>query len=80
MANPRKIASLVAVSAAIIAMAGNGPAPSPGSKDAKPASPIVELAGATWHGSFDQALLVAKSEGKPVLHFQMFGRLDDAYC
>jgi hypothetical protein len=40
----------------------------------------VELAGATWHGSFDQALQVAKSEGKPVLHFQMFGRLDDAYC
>jgi hypothetical protein len=33
-----------------------------------------------WHKSFDEACLAAKSSGKPVLLFQMLGRLDQEFC
>ena len=48
--------------------------------EATPAGKPVTLAGKTWLGSLDEALVVAKRENKPVLHLQMFGSLDDAYC
>jgi hypothetical protein len=47
---------------------------------AQPEPKIVELAGLEWHGSLGAALQIAKKENKPVLHLQMFGKLDDAYC
>jgi hypothetical protein len=40
----------------------------------------VELAGAVWLGSFDMAKKEAREAGKPILHLQMFGALDDAMC
>jgi hypothetical protein len=40
----------------------------------------VEVAGSVWHGLFSEAQRIAKEQDKPILHFQMFGRLDDAYC
>jgi hypothetical protein len=55
-----------------------GVEPAPG-KESAPAL-NVEIAGATWLGSFDEAVERAMSEDKPVLHLQMFGKLDDAYC
>ncbi len=33
-----------------------------------------------WHDSFAAAVEAAKSSGKPVLLFQLLGRLDDAFC
>ena len=50
------------------------------SEPAKPTQPNVTLAGLTWHGSLDEALQLARKQGKPVLHLQMFGKLDDAFC
>ncbi len=40
----------------------------------------VEIAGSLWHSSLNQALLLATKLDKPVLHLQMFGRLDDEFC
>ena len=47
---------------------------------AKPAQPKVSLAGLTWESSLQDALTKASLENKPVLHLQMFGKLDDAFC
>ena len=33
-----------------------------------------------WHASVDVARAAARESGKPVLVFQMLGRLDDAMC
>lgn len=33
-----------------------------------------------WHGSFAAATEAAAKSGKPVLLFQLLGRLDDAFC
>ena len=46
---------------------------------AEPAHPVV-LAGLKWYGSLAEATSVAAKDNKPVLHLQMFGRLDDAFC
>jgi hypothetical protein len=75
----RNLATLAAVSAAIIALA-TSPAEAP--TKAAPAKDYgtVQLAGATWLGSFDEAVRQARESGRPILHLQMFGRLDDAYC
>ena len=40
----------------------------------------VNLAGVLWHGSLEDAEKIAQQENKPILHLQIFGRLDDAYC
>jgi hypothetical protein len=40
----------------------------------------VTLAGVTWEPSLVNAEFRAKVEHKPILHLQMFGRLDDALC
>lgn len=45
-----------------------------------PTTPPVVLAGLTWHSSLDDALQIARKENKPVLHLQMFGRLNDEFC
>jgi hypothetical protein len=33
-----------------------------------------------WHASYDAALAAARVSRKPVLLFQLLGRLDDALC
>ncbi|MEM7308328.1 MAG: hypothetical protein AAF682_16735 [Planctomycetota bacterium] len=33
-----------------------------------------------WHGSYEEALAAAAESGRPVLLFQLFGRLDEAFC
>ena len=34
----------------------------------------------TWHGSRSEAQAAAAQSGKPVLLFQLLGRLDEAFC
>jgi hypothetical protein len=34
----------------------------------------------TWHETHAAALAAAKKSGKPVLHFQLLGRLDEEFC
>jgi hypothetical protein len=43
--------------------------------DAKVAPGLVR-----WHASADEARAAARTSGKPVLVFQMLGRLDDEFC
>lgn len=45
-----------------------------------PAAPVTKLAGVEWQTSLAAATRKAEATGKPILHLQMFGRLDDAYC
>ena len=33
-----------------------------------------------WHASFDDACKAAEKSGKPVLLFQLMGKLDDQFC
>jgi hypothetical protein len=33
-----------------------------------------------WHAGFDSACAAASKSGKPVLLFQMMGKLDDQFC
>jgi hypothetical protein len=49
---------------------------------AKPAeaNPEVEPGLVPWHADFAAACAAAKSSGKPVLLFQMMGRLDQQFC
>ncbi|MCA8969002.1 MAG: hypothetical protein KDC95_04440 [Planctomycetes bacterium] len=34
----------------------------------------------SWHGSFAAALTASRTSKKPVLLFQLLGRLDDPFC
>ena len=40
----------------------------------------VEPGKVAWHPSFAHAKLAAQASGKPVLLFQLLGRLDDEFC
>lgn len=33
-----------------------------------------------WHASYDEALNASRVSGKPVMLFQLLGKLDDALC
>jgi len=44
------------------------------------ASHDVEIAGSVWRTSFEEAKYLAQEQGKPILHLQMFGELDDEFC
>jgi hypothetical protein len=44
------------------------------------ANPRVEPGLVKWHPSFAAACEAAKKSGKPVLLFQMMGKLDDQFC
>jgi len=39
-----------------------------------------EIAGAAWESSWEQAVSRARREGKPILHLQMLGHLDEKWC
>jgi len=43
-------------------------------------NPKVEPGKVTWHQNFKDACASAKLSGKPVLLFQMMGKLDDRFC
>lgn len=81
MVRTGQIASLITLAAGLIALT-----PTDSSDIALPSDKPertfanVEVAGAVWHGSFSEAQKIAKQQSKPILHFQMFGRLDDAFC
>jgi hypothetical protein len=44
------------------------------------ANPKVQPGVVNWHTSFAEALTAARKSGKPVLLFQMMGKLDDQFC
>jgi hypothetical protein len=43
-------------------------------------NPKVQSGNVRWHSSFAAACEAAKKSGKPVLLFQMMGKLDDQFC
>jgi hypothetical protein len=43
-------------------------------------NPKVQPGKVRWHADFDTACRAATQSGKPVLHFQMMGRLDEKFC
>jgi hypothetical protein len=43
-------------------------------------NPKVEPGKVKWHGDFDTACKAAAKSGRPVLLFQMMGKLDDQFC
>jgi hypothetical protein len=43
-------------------------------------NPKVEPGKVKWHAGFEAACAAAAKSGKPVLLFQMMGKLDDQFC
>jgi hypothetical protein len=43
-------------------------------------NPKVEPGKVKWHADFDTACKASAKSGKPVLLFQMMGKLDDQFC
>ncbi len=41
---------------------------------------IITLGQATWHSDLQKAQALSKSTGKPLLQFDMIGRLDEKWC
>lgn len=56
------------------------PAPTPANTKADPANPKVEPGKVKWHADFAAACQASAKSGKPVLLFQMMGKLDDQFC
>jgi hypothetical protein len=46
----------------------------------KSANPKVAPGKVKWHPSFEEACTAAQKSGKPVLLFQMMGKLDEQFC
>jgi hypothetical protein len=60
-------------------LAGNTtPAPTPAAD--KFVNPKVQPGKVRWHKDFAAACRAAQKSGKPVLLFQMMGKLDDRFC
>lgn len=57
------------------ALTGKGEKSATGSSN-----PAVAPGKVKWHSDFDTACQAAKKSGKPVLLFQMLGRLDQEFC
>jgi hypothetical protein len=55
-------------------------ADAPDAKPADLANPKVEPGKVRWHADFAAACGAAGRSGKPVLLFQMMGRLDEKFC
>jgi hypothetical protein len=60
-------------------LATTTPAPAPPAKDGF-VNPKVAPGKVNWHADFDAACKAAAKTGKPVLLFQMMGKLDDQFC
>jgi hypothetical protein len=50
------------------------------SKDTPFVNPKVEPGAVKWHATFDEACQASAKSGKPVLLFQMMGKLDEKFC
>lgn len=51
-----------------------------GASEAEPSPTRCAPGLVSWHANFETAVERARVSSKPVLHFQLLGRLDDAYC
>jgi hypothetical protein len=58
----------------------NRTVPAPAAAGAAFVNPNVEPGKVRWHADFDAACRAAARSGKPVLLFQMMGRLDQKFC
>jgi hypothetical protein len=74
---------------ALVGREANVPAVQPGAPATPPVAqlaPVPDPDATTepgkvhWHATFDAARDAAKKSGKPVLLFQMMGRLDHTFC
>lgn len=54
--------------------------PAASSQFENPASDPIEPGLVDWHPSFEVACAFAKESGKPVMLFQLLGRLDEEFC
>jgi len=61
-------------------IAGNQPAARSTASPDKFRNPQVEPGKVRWHKDFEAACTASKKSGKPVLLFQMIGKLDDRFC
>jgi hypothetical protein len=52
----------------------------PGARATTLTNPTVVPGKVAWHADFDAACLRARTSGRPVLLFQMLGRLDQQFC
>jgi hypothetical protein len=66
---------LAMTAAASLAQPPTAPAPRPAETD----NPTVEPGKVKWHKSFADAKAAAADSGKPILLFQMMGRLDQQF-
>jgi hypothetical protein len=55
-------------------------APAPATTDNAFVNPKVEPGMVKWHATFDEACQASAKSGKPVLLFQMMGKLDEQFC
>ena|SRR5579885_677557 len=55
-------------------------APAPAPKGDAFVNPKVQPGKVKWHADFETACKAAQKSGKPVLLFQMMGKLDDQFC
>ena len=64
-----------------LVVAGSGTTARPG-QPGKTAfrNPKVEPGKVRWHKNFEAACAAARKSGKPVLLFQLMGKLDDRFC
>lgn len=63
-----------------VAAATPAPAPAPAPKKDGFVNPKVEPGKVRWHASYAAAQEAAKKSKKPVLLFQLMGKLDDQFC
>jgi hypothetical protein len=73
------LTALLALAARVIAPQASAPTPTVHSTSVS----ILEQDNAepvAWHASYDEALSAARASGKPVMLFQLLGKLDDALC
>lgn len=75
----------IALTAAFGTFACLLPLSPPWAKNTSPTATSTEHERATpglvrWHGDFDAACAAARTSGKPVLLFDLLGRLDDEFC
>jgi len=76
-------ACLVAVALAVAACRAEGPLPAGperGGAQESGAGPRVAAGLVRWHPDFEAALRAAETSGRPVLLFDMLGRLDREHC